>query len=296
MSQSQSSARAPHLAVHEHKICAGEEWKHGLPGWLFLQVRSGVGYCLDRQGHLELPAGSVLVLSPRAEASIRASQLGDVELSLFRVEPELLTGILTLGEQLFLAGVASQPEYARRLLGPGHALALRFRELAQFAGRRDLVYRLALVNMFALVFAEVLEEHARKEQTPNDARQRLRQLLARSSAAEWVNLSFEAVVQEVSCTPRHLSRVFREVAGMSFREKQARVRLARASELLRQTDVKVIDVALESGFQSLSLFNQMFRRHFGLSPTQWRKQRQKKADAAFARRKAPWSVSEPALH
>jgi len=70
-----------------------------------------------------------------------------------------------------------------------------------------------------------------------------------------------------------LSRIFREIAGMSFRERQAKIRLARASELLVTTESKVVNVALDSGFQSLSLFNLMFRRRFGLSPSRWRRER-----------------------
>ena len=57
---------------------------------------------------------------------------------------------------------------------------------------------------------------------------------------------------------------------MSFREKQAQVRLARAQELLATTESKVVEVALESGYQSLSLFNLMFKRRFGMTPARWR--------------------------
>ena len=44
----------------------------------------------------------------------------------------------------------------------------------------------------------------------------------------------------------------------------------RARELLATTKSKVVDVALESGYQSLSLFNFMFNRRFGMSPGRWR--------------------------
>ena len=68
-----------------------------------------------------------------------------------------------------------------------------------------------------------------------------------------------------------LSRIFREVAGTSFREKQTKIRLGRASELLANTESKVVDVALESGYQSSSVFSELFKKHFGVSPGQWRR-------------------------
>jgi two-component system response regulator YesN len=67
-----------------------------------------------------------------------------------------------------------------------------------------------------------------------------------------------------------LSRIFRELVGMSFRDKRAELRLTRARDLLATSKSKVVEVALESGYKSLSLFNLMFTRHFGTSPGRWR--------------------------
>lgn len=283
MATENRAVRTPHLAIQEFGVSAGDEWKPTSTGWLFVQIKSGVGYCFEKQGNMELPTGALLVLSQRADITIRASQLGSLEVLLFRVEPELLTGLLTLGEQLFLRSAAAQPEFARRLLPPEHSVAVKFREQCQAPGRRDLVFRLSLLNLFALAFAGFFEEQAAAQRkAPLDARERLKQLLEQTLAAEWLNVSFGELVQKMNCTPRHLSRLFRDIAGMSFREKQASIRLARAGELLRTTDSKVVDVALESGFQSLSLFNMMFRKRFGLSPGRWRKKR-----LAQPRRRAP---------
>ena len=72
------------------------------------------------------------------------------------------------------------------------------------------------------------------------------------------------------CTTRHLGRIFYDVVGMTFREKRTEIRLARARELLATSNTKVVEVALESGYRSLSLFNLMFTRRFGTSPARWR--------------------------
>jgi two-component system response regulator YesN len=79
----------------------------------------------------------------------------------------------------------------------------------------------------------------------------------------------------MSCSARHLNRLFREEMGASFREKQIELRLARACELLATSNAKVVEVALESGYQSSSVFSELFKKHFGLSPGQWRHQRLK---------------------
>jgi AraC-like DNA-binding protein len=106
----------------------------------------------------------------------------------------------------------------------------------------------------------------------NDAKSRLIKLLEDKPASDLLDLSFGDLVRETRCTPRHLSRIFHQVVGMSFREKQAQVRLLRAQELLATTQSKVVEVALESGYPSLSLFNLMFKRRFGTTPARWREQ------------------------
>jgi AraC-like DNA-binding protein len=83
-------------------------------------------------------------------------------------------------------------------------------------------------------------------------------------------LSFEELTQQMGCTPRHVSRVFSEVVGVSFREKQTEVRLLHARELLATTRAKVLEVAMESGYRSVGLFNLLFKRQFGITPGQWR--------------------------
>ncbi len=85
-----------------------------------------------------------------------------------------------------------------------------------------------------------------------------------------LEISFGELAKATHCTPRHLSRVFCELTGMSFRDKRAEIRLARARELLATSKSKVVEVALESGYKSLSLFNLMFTRRFGTSPGRWR--------------------------
>jgi AraC-like DNA-binding protein len=276
----------PHLVMQGISLSPGAEWRPQSTGWLFIQVRSGIGYCLEKHLNMELTTGAVLVLSQKLDVSIRASQLDGMNLSFFRVVPELLTGLISLGEQPFFQSAETRCELSHQLLAPDHPVSIKFKELHADRNRRDFLLRLKMLELFAQAFGEGLQEYAVAEvNTPLDARERLRQFLGQTLASEWLNLSFAELVQRMNCTPRHLSRIFRDIAGMSFREKQAKIRLARASELLVTTESKVVDVALDSGFQSLSLFNLMFRRRFGLSPGRWRKERQNHVRKISSQRK-----------
>src|SRR5260370_36369243 len=80
----------------------------------------------------------------------------------------------------------------------------------------------------------------------------------------------EALAGLCGCSPRHFNRLFREHFGESPRARQTELRLLKARQLLGDADAKIIQVALDSGYHSLSLFNALFKRRFGMSPSAWR--------------------------
>jgi AraC-like DNA-binding protein len=263
----------PHLVVKEIVIPPGNEWMIQSPGWSFLHVTSGAGYYLHPRMNHDLIPGSVLVTSDQAKGVIRASQLGQARIHYFRLQPERLTGLVTLGEQQFLQRAATQDRLAARLFAPSAPIALKFKTLCEnLNGGRTLALRLDLMDLFSQAFSDELANQATVCEATNDAKARLAKLLNETPASDLLDMSFADLVQETRCTPRHLSRIFHQVVGMSFREKQAQVRLLRAQELLATTESKVVEVALESGYQSLSLFNLMFKRRFGTTPARWRDQ------------------------
>ncbi len=68
--------------------------------------------------------------------------------------------------------------------------------------------------------------------------------------------------------PRSMTRHFAEETGMSFSDWRQRARLMRALELLAE-GTAVTSIALELGYDSLSAFIAMFKRHFGVPPSQF---------------------------
>lgn len=66
------------------------------------------------------------------------------------------------------------------------------------------------------------------------------------------------------------TRFFRRMAGTSFIDYLNRWRIQHAATLLRQSKRPIMEVALASGFQNLSLFNRLFRRYQSLTPRQHR--------------------------
>src|ERR1043166_7862168 len=90
------------LVLNQLVLLPGAEWRPNLPGWGLIRVSRGLGYWVQRGGHADLSCGSALILSERAQGVIRCSQLCEMILYYFFVQPEKLSGILTPTEQQIL--------------------------------------------------------------------------------------------------------------------------------------------------------------------------------------------------
>lgn len=279
------SSYEPHLTLREIFVPPSSEWTPRFSGWSLVQVREGAGYYLQSSSNLELETGAVLVLAESATGIVRASQLGGMTLCGFNVIPSRLTGLMALSEQRLLEAAATNRESTVQSLAPEHRVAVKMAGMIAEPRRADLLFRLKLLELMVDLFI-VRMKQSMPVIDSQDARKRLQDFLERTPSSELIEIDFEELAQMTHCTSRHLSRIFHELVGVSFREMRAELRLTRARELLATTNHKVIDVALESGYKSLSLFNLVFARRFGISPARWRKQQEKPANPANAEKAA----------
>ncbi len=82
--------------------------------------------------------------------------------------------------------------------------------------------------------------------------------------------SLAALSAEVGLTPRTLSRRFVRATGESPKQYWLQLRLLRAEELLRDSNLTVQDIAGMLGFSDPSHFIQAFRRRAGITPHRYR--------------------------
>jgi AraC family transcriptional regulator len=84
----------------------------------------------------------------------------------------------------------------------------------------------------------------------------------------------------VACfSPYHFHRVFRGMVGESVKEHVRRLRLEGAARQLLSGDATVLDLALNSGYETPESFSRAFRAMFGMAPSAFR-ENGGKADAA----------------
>lgn len=79
------------------------------------------------------------------------------------------------------------------------------------------------------------------------------------------------LAERLGVSDRHLRRIFEAALGVSPLQYLQTRRLLTAKQLLTDTAMPVTQVALASGFASVRRFNAAFVGHYGLNPTQLRR-------------------------
>lgn len=75
---------------------------------------------------------------------------------------------------------------------------------------------------------------------------------------------------------KYIGRLFKREMGMSYSEYARERRLEAARTMIVDSNEKIIDIALECGFNNVPYFNREFNKKYGLSPTAYRAKNQDK--------------------
>lgn len=87
------------------------------------------------------------------------------------------------------------------------------------------------------------------------------------------DISLDNCAEHIGTNPFYLSKSFKVVTGKNFIDYLTELRIEKAKELLRESELKINDVAEQVGYQH-SYFNRIFKKLEGMTPTSYREQSQ----------------------
>ena len=248
--------------------------------WVSVVVlASGASRFEERDPHgpwstpIDLRPGDVFVTGPMRPAELRWRGLSDDPI-------ESVIANLDLGFLHRRAGEADldpeRLEIVDRSAADDLLLSNLVLSLRSAVGARTKADRLMADGIATTIAAQLLRAHATTTLRDRTGEERLSPAVVRRVQAFIEenladDLSLEALAGVAAVSVFHFARAFRASTGTTPHEAVTQARIRRAAELLAQTDLSVLQVALAVGYQSQSRFGVQFKQRCVVTPMAFRR-------------------------
>ncbi len=231
------------------------------------------GSCIHQVNGCEqyLSEGSLVFMRPEDRHAYRSVDGSDCEFVNTAFLPEAFrSAILYLGDESLQARLCDAP------LPPVVSLAQM--EVSQFVEGTQTFRMLAAIDkprcrlLFRAQLADVLLRFSQAGACSEEERMPLwlDSLLIRMQKQENFTAGLERLCALSGRSTGHVNRAFRHYLGETPTAYLNRLKLDHARHLLTTTGMKVVEIALECGFENLSHFHHLFRRVYGITPARMR--------------------------
>ena len=152
-----------------------------------------------------------------------------------------------------------------------HVMNRILRERMKYQIWGDYLSCLLIMELFVLLSRTLKQEW---EQSARNRNLKLHELL--NIAKEYIDnnyqkeLTLSQVAKYIYLSDSYFAHSFKDKFGISPKSYILKVRIEASKELLENTDTKIADVALSVGFSSQQRFNDIFRKHLGVTPLKYR--------------------------
>jgi AraC-like DNA-binding protein len=87
------------------------------------------------------------------------------------------------------------------------------------------------------------------------------------------NLNLKHVADTAALSKFYFTRFFRKYSGQTFHSYLSGIRVAHAEEMLLESNLTIMDIAIRCGFGSKETFNRIFKLHTGVPPSLYRSEK-----------------------
>jgi AraC-like DNA-binding protein len=86
------------------------------------------------------------------------------------------------------------------------------------------------------------------------------------------HITIPQLARQAGINEAKLKEGFRELYGNSIHTYLQQLRLEKAKQLLLTTTMPITDITYHIGYSHVTHFTTLFKKEFGLTPTEWRKE------------------------
>ncbi len=122
--------------------------------------------------------------------------------------------------------------------------------------------------LFAVVEGEISKRLSDKQQNMAMYVQQAKQYISLHYAE---SVTLETIASRLYISPVYLSIIFKSETGMNYSKYLAGVRIEKAKELLKNYAMNLSQVANSVGYDSTNYFSNLFKKHTGIKPLEYRR-------------------------
>ncbi|TBL78311.1 AraC family transcriptional regulator [Paenibacillus thalictri] len=149
--------------------------------------------------------------------------------------------------------------------------------LSGFNRRKDLIdfnrFRLAFVDLLYFIYQFCQKPLEEKQEFPTDKEKHVQDIISFVESHYGEDLHMEQLERELHLSKYYLSKIFKDVTGVTIFDYLYQLRINQAKILfLLYKDMSVTEVCYQVGFKHLAHFSRMFKTQVGNTPEKFRKQ------------------------
>ena len=122
----------------------------------------------------------------------------------------------------------------------------------------------ALDSFIALSFPAVRNEES------GSMKEIVRKVMDYIDANYFEELSLKSLAEQYSVENSYLSRCFKQEAGMNLTQYSTGLRMKQAERYMEEGTANLTEIAFMVGYDDYGYFNRVFKKHFGISPSEYR--------------------------
>ena len=272
------------VRIWYNDINAGFEphWHNALE--IIVPMENWYDATVDNKNYHVLP-GEILIIPSGALHSLRAPQNGNRFIYLFDISSITALHGFSQIESIFTPPQCISKASHPQIYDDAYQLLMQIRN--EYFGEKDfaeLTIFSLLLNLFVLIGTNHLNSlNFFSSMRPSKQKAYINKF---NTVMEYIDthymsdLSLDEVAAAAGFSKFHFSRLFKQYTGFTFCDYIRHRKIKIAEELLNQSELSVTEIAMQSGFVSLSTFNRVFRQLKNCSPTEYREKNQRYSSQA----------------
>ncbi|MDQ0207218.1 helix-turn-helix domain-containing protein [Alkalicoccobacillus murimartini] len=229
-----------------------------------LYVLDGQGRCKINERDFPLAPDSMIVIPPHTEHSILAAS----KMTVLILEFSHLHVDVESRDQLIAPVFAESKVWSLNLFISSEIRQL-LRKMLYEQSQKNIEYTLGIKLLLSqLLFILMRTNQSMAQQDSNTLRS--------SWLKEYIDSNFyqiasiEEMASKMGISSRYMNQMFTEVYEQTPMRYLTEVRLTRVKKMLTETDLDIVTICFEVGFESLSTFYRVFKKQIGVPPNRYR--------------------------